>query len=579
MADLDLQTGHFTGTGVTIKCVGLVLFASLVTSLAVGGASLYSVYAPLKQRNEAIFSEALGQSGDQVRGLLETAQADLRSIARDPRLLAATLAAAAQDSLGKAPDTRHGGFLAESLSQTPEFAGLLVLDPSGAVLANAGSGAALEGLLEALELKDAMGGAELLEIMEKKQLQKELGSVDGSLIRALAPGAAPRVVIVASPLSGRDGVPIATVLGLVRQEDIASRLRVDLLGAGGNVFLMDAKRQLVSAGRSATAAMVVPLAEAIPGEADACRLRIDWNSGWDGAVTCALSLGTLGWVLVAQQPVHDAFLPIVIMASAVLAAAVIVALGLFLLASWAAASIIRPLSELHRGIIAVAKGDFSADVSDRRAPGEVKSLIRAFNRLVTRLRDKSQDSENSQLALEVQNKSFQQRFQAASELSVTDPLTQLNNRRFFEEYLDREVNRLIRNGNSLFLLVIDIDDFKVLNDSYGHAAGDEMLKQIARVMKETVRETDLLVRFGGEEFVVVLKGMDVRGAMVLAEKLRTDIAESSFIVDGSMRPRRATVSIGLAEYKGSKTGLFNSADAALYRAKASGKNCVVTDDP
>jgi diguanylate cyclase len=233
---------------------------------------------------------------------------------------------------------------------------------------------------------------------------------------------------------------------------------------------------------------------------------------------------------------------------------------------------------LHRGIAAVARGDFSAEVSSRRAPGEVKLLIRAFNRLVLRLRDRSQDSESSQLALEVQNKSFQQKFQVASERSVTDPLTQLYNRRFFEEYLEREINRLGRDGDDLCLLVIDIDDFKSLNDSYGHAAGDEFLKQIARTMNETVRATDLLARFGGEEFVVVSKGTDIRGATILAEKLRISVAEASFIVDDSMRPRRATVSIGLAQYKGSRTGLFNSADEALYRAKSSGKNCVVAAD-
>jgi diguanylate cyclase (GGDEF)-like protein len=165
-----------------------------------------------------------------------------------------------------------------------------------------------------------------------------------------------------------------------------------------------------------------------------------------------------------------------------------------------------------------------------------------------------------------------------SELSVTDPLTQLHNRRFFEEYLDREVNRLGRDGDSLCLLVIDIDDFKALNDNYGHAAGDEFLKQIAMTMKESVRETDLLARFGGEEFVVVSNGTDISGATVLAEKLRTSVAESSFIVDDSMRPRRVTVSIGLAQYNGSRTGLFGSADEALYRAKALGKNCVVRAD-
>jgi diguanylate cyclase (GGDEF)-like protein len=266
------------------------------------------------------------------------------------------------------------------------------------------------------------------------------------------------------------------------------------------------------------------------------------------------------------------------MVPAILMGAAVVVIGLLLFALGVAATIVRPVRELNRGIIAVARGDFSTRVSDRRAPGEVKSLIRAFNRLVLGLEDRSQDSESSQHALEAQNKSFQQKYQTVSELSVTDPLTQLHNRRFFEEYLDREVNRLGRDGDSLCLLVIDIDDFKALNDNYGHAAGDEFLKQIAMTMKESVRETDLLARFGGEEFVVVSNGTDISGATVLAEKLRTSVAESSFIVDDSMRPRRVTVSIGLAQYNGSRTGLFGSADQALYRAKASGKNCVVRAD-
>jgi diguanylate cyclase (GGDEF)-like protein len=578
MPNQDLQSGHFSGRGITTKFVSLALLASLITTLIVGGASLYSVFEPLRQRNEEFVSAVLGKSGEQVRGLLETAQADVMWIAREPQLRAAVLAAGAQITVEEAPITPLPAFLAEILLQTPEYSGLLVLDSSGVPVAAAGSGAALEGLLAALEHKDAMGGAELVEIMETKQLQKELGEVAGSLIRVLDVGAAPPVVIVASPLAGRDGLPVGSVLGLVRQPDIASRLLVGLLGGSGNVSLVDERGQLVSAGRDSETAEMAPPHEWVLGEASACRLRIDWSAAWDGAVTCALSLGALGWVLVAQQPVHDVFQPLFVMAPAVLVGAAIAALAVSLFASWVAVSIVRPLRELHGGIISVARGDFSTNISDRRVSGEVKALIIAFNRLIRRLRDRSQDSESSQLALQLQNTSFQQKYQVVSELSVTDPLTQLHNRRFFEEYLDREINRLGRDGDGLCLLVIDIDDFKALNDNYGHAAGDEFLKQIAMVMKENVRETDLLARFGGEEFVVVLNGSDLSGATVLAEKLRISVAEASFIVDDSMRPRRATVSIGLARYKGNRANLFNSADAALYRAKDSGKDCVVTDE-
>jgi diguanylate cyclase (GGDEF)-like protein len=126
--------------------------------------------------------------------------------------------------------------------------------------------------------------------------------------------------------------------------------------------------------------------------------------------------------------------------------------------------------------------------------------------------------------------------------------------------------------------LIDIDHFKKMNDNYGHAAGDEFLRQIARILREMVRETDLLARYGGEEFAVICTSTTIEGATVLAEKVRTSIAESSFIVDETMRPRSATVSIGVARYRGNRTDLFNSADAALYRAKDQGRNCVVVAD-
>ena len=141
--------------------------------------------------------------------------------------------------------------------------------------------------------------------------------------------------------------------------------------------------------------------------------------------------------------------------------------------------------------------------------------------------------------------------------------------------MGREIKRLTCTHEGLSMLVVDIDDFKKLNDSFGHAAGDEFLKQIARILRECVRATDLVARFGGEEFVVLATGTDLEGARVLGEKLRTTVAEASFIMDETMRPRRATISIGVAQFKGSQTDLFNSADAALYEAKAAGKNCVV----
>ncbi len=128
------------------------------------------------------------------------------------------------------------------------------------------------------------------------------------------------------------------------------------------------------------------------------------------------------------------------------------------------------------------------------------------------------------------------------------------------------------------MLLIDLDHFKQLNDQRGHAAGDELLAGVARVLHQTVRETDLLARYGGEEFVVMCADTDRDGTYQLAEKIRLAIAESSFIVDDSMRPTSVTVSIGVAEFAGDRKEFFQTADRALYNAKAQGKNCVVRDD-
>jgi diguanylate cyclase (GGDEF)-like protein len=165
-----------------------------------------------------------------------------------------------------------------------------------------------------------------------------------------------------------------------------------------------------------------------------------------------------------------------------------------------------------------------------------------------------------------------------NQLSITDGLTRLHNHRFFQDHLTREIRRVERTEEPLAILVIDIDDFKRLNDRLGHAAGDEILMRIAQILNGAVRGSDLCARYGGEEFVILAPGTDTQGAYLLAEKVRTAIAESSFIVDDSLRPLRVTVSVGVAAFKGNRKRFFQKADQALYRAKADGKNCVVVHE-
>ncbi|HEX2044092.1 MAG TPA: diguanylate cyclase [Gaiellaceae bacterium] len=161
----------------------------------------------------------------------------------------------------------------------------------------------------------------------------------------------------------------------------------------------------------------------------------------------------------------------------------------------------------------------------------------------------------------------------------TDGLTELPNRRHFEEALDGEITRAERFGGGLALVLVDLDDFKQVNDRYGHQAGDDVLRTFADILRATVREIDLPARYGGEEFAVLLPQTDIEGAHRLAERLRRALASRPM----STRPGSlvaVTASFGVAAFPDAPTpaGLFAAADDALYRAKRQGKNCVVRAD-
>jgi diguanylate cyclase (GGDEF)-like protein len=158
----------------------------------------------------------------------------------------------------------------------------------------------------------------------------------------------------------------------------------------------------------------------------------------------------------------------------------------------------------------------------------------------------------------------------------TDGLTDLANRRHFEEGLASEISRAERFGGSLALVLADLDDFKQVNDRYGHQAGDDVLQAFADVLRDTVRDIDLAARYGGEEFAVLLPQTDLGGAERLAERLR-EVMEARQLTPHPGASFSVTSSFGVASFPEAPTpaALFAAADEALYRAKSAGKNCVV----
>jgi diguanylate cyclase (GGDEF)-like protein len=166
--------------------------------------------------------------------------------------------------------------------------------------------------------------------------------------------------------------------------------------------------------------------------------------------------------------------------------------------------------------------------------------------------------------------------QVLEDLSNLDGLTQIHNRRYFDETLAREFSHSKRNETALSVAICDIDNFKAFNDTYGHLAGDECLKQVAQTLNYVLkRPGDLVARYGGEEFGIIMPYTDSAGALVVGNLLQSKIESLKIPHKASQASNYVTVSIGVATYHGDDTNkntLVNNADQALYKAKASGKN-------
>ncbi|HIJ56574.1 MAG TPA: response regulator [Deltaproteobacteria bacterium] len=167
-------------------------------------------------------------------------------------------------------------------------------------------------------------------------------------------------------------------------------------------------------------------------------------------------------------------------------------------------------------------------------------------------------------------------YETAVHSAITDKLTGLYNRAFFEHFLVLELKRADRQKVPVAFIMMDIDDFKQCNDNFGHLVGDEVLRELGRLIKGSVREIDLAARYGGEEFALVLPNTDKSGALVVAERIRKTVSEHDFLPDTIVPTQKISMSLGISIYPlEAATGedLIKTADDLLYKAKDKGKNC------
>lgn len=162
--------------------------------------------------------------------------------------------------------------------------------------------------------------------------------------------------------------------------------------------------------------------------------------------------------------------------------------------------------------------------------------------------------------------------------TLVDPLTGIANRRSLDSFIERAIENTAKSGQPLSFAMVDVDDFKLVNDRYGHGVGDRVLKEIAAHLARNIRTKDFVARYGGEEFSIVLPGLPAHRALEVLDRIRVSLAETRLAIDLVDPPPRLTVSIGVASYPehgATSTVLLEAADMALYRAKRSGKNQVI----
>jgi diguanylate cyclase (GGDEF)-like protein len=276
----------------------------------------------------------------------------------------------------------------------------------------------------------------------------------------------------------------------------------------------------------------------------------------------------LDWGVVAEKDSQKAYAEIIRLRNLTLGLFAGVLLLIGLCAYLLGLSIVRPLARLTKGADKVSAGDLEVDLPVL-SRSEVGYLTQVFNLMVARLRKGREQLAAANEALTEKNKELEI-------LSITDSLTGLYNRKHLMESLSGEIGRSSRYERPFALLIIDIDHFKKFNDTYGHLAGDEVLRKMGNVFQKSIRSCDYAARYGGEEFIIVMPEIGPDEGVKAAERIRGSVAKEK--IDANGQAVTVSISVGVAsfpEHGDDAQGIISRADAALYQAKRRGRDRVV----
>lgn len=361
--------------------------------------------------------------------------------------------------------------------------------------------------------------------------------------------------LVSAPILSNVKRQRSTLAAVLSFESLQGQLRNWELSKEGAMFLVDAEKRYIATNRNSniTGNFIGTYDHAVPLEPSAPVLSEYKNSMGQDVVGGAIHIPKINGALVVEEPHHAVFAPVQGVLWRTLAINLFIVFVFSFIAYRITLSISRPIAALSKGVHRIGAGEKSVAIPEPASNDEIGMLTKAFNSMTYRLAANTKELER---------------------LSTTDGLTKLYNYRYFQECLSREVDKVEDRGHSLALVLCDIDHFKEWNDQYGHAKGDEILCRIADALTANSRDSDLVARYGGDEFVVLAPRTNLEGALVLAEKLRSAVAAADVTGSGFTNGhKRLTISTGVSVFSGSREALFEEADRALYSAKHSGRDC------
>jgi diguanylate cyclase (GGDEF)-like protein len=379
-----------------------------------------------------------------------------------------------------------------------------------------------------------------------------------------------RVITLAEVVKSADNRPLGLLTTKIGLRTIWSTLKRQTTEGINDIYLIDDKGKFLLSGTMATdKSLPSNTVAGHPDLAGMSDIPVEYTNFRDlRVVGLAVDIPTTGWRVVTETRKDSAYAGMFRLGKITAALVAVLMLTMSILAYYLGRTIVKPLRTLGRGARKIATGNLDVEVPVR-GNNEVSYLTQVFNHMAASLRQDQADISLAQEALIEKNRELH-------EQSITDGLTGLFNRKQIMDLFDLELTRTLRYGTPFSILIADIDHFKQINDTYGHLAGDAVLRRMADTLRQAVRECDHVGRYGGEEFLIILPNTESDQAIDVAQRIRKEISRVRFHNDG--RELSLTISVGLSQCTDaddSAETVLGRADTALYHAKESGRNQVI----